>query len=318
MYPRDLIGYGRNLPNAQWPDGTRVAVQFVINYEEGGEHSILHGDQSSEAFLTEEPTRPLPHLRNLNVESQYEYGSRVGFWRLHRAFTERGFPVTVFGIAEAMAKHPEAVAAMREADWEIASHGLRWINYSEMSEDEERRHIRRAIELHEELTGERPKGWYTGRMSPNTRRLLAEEGGFLYDSDSFADDLPYWEEVNGSHHLVVPYTLDNNDGRYVNGYGFQMSSFSQYLKEAFDLLYAEGAEKPRMMSIGLHNRLSGRPGRSSDLLKFLDYIADKDDVWIARREDIAAHWHNHHAPIGHYGITAAAANSRIPSSLCLP
>ncbi|OHZ01626.1 allantoinase PuuE [Salinicola sp. MIT1003] len=296
MYLRDLIGYERNVPDPRWPSGARVAVQFVINYEEGGEHSVLHGDSHSEAFLTEEPTKGIPHLRNLNVESQYEYGSRVGFWRLHRAFTERNIPVTVFGIAEAMAKNPEAVAAMKEAHWEIASHGLRWIDYSEMGEQQERDHITRAIELHEQVTGARPRGWYTGRMSPNTRRLIHEAGEFLYDSDSFADDLPYWVDVDGSSKLVIPYTLDNNDGRYVNGYGFQMSSFSAYLKGAFDLLYEEGRESPKMMSIGLHNRLSGRPGRASDLLKFLDYVAEKDGVWLTRRVDIAKHWHTHHSP----------------------
>lgn len=297
MYPRDLIGYGDKTPNPRWPGDARIAVQFVLNYEEGGERSILHGDPVSEAFLTEEPTKEIPHLRNLNVESQYEYGSRAGFWRLHRAFTEREIPVTVFGIAEALVRNPEAVAAMQAADWEIASHGLRWINYAEMSEDEERRHVQRAIEIHEQVTGKRPEGWYTGRMSPNTRRLITEAGGFRYDSDSFADDLPYWVDVGGQSHLVVPYTLDNNDGRYVNGYGFQSTSFSTYLKQAFDMLYAEGADRPKMMSIGLHNRLSGRPGRAADLLEFLDYVREKDGVWLTRRVDIADHWHEHHRPL---------------------
>lgn len=307
MYPRDLIGYGQNAPDPQWPDDARIAVQFVVNYEEGGEHSILHGDQASEAFLTEEPTSPIPHLRNLNVESQYEYGSRAGFWRLHRAFTDRQIPVTVYGIAEALIKNPHAVAAMQDADWEIASHGLRWINYAEMSEDEERRQIAKALELHEQATGKRPEGWYTGRMSPNTRRLLAEQGGFLYDSDSFADDLPYWETANGVPQLVIPYTLDNNDGRYVNTYGFQMSSFSEYLKCAFDLLYSEGeAGRPKMMSIGLHNRISGRPGRAADLQKFLDYVTGKDGVWLTTRADIARHWHSHHA----LGVTPNAPTSQ--------
>ncbi|MCM3659788.1 allantoinase PuuE [Georgenia satyanarayanai] len=296
MYPRDLIGYANDVPDPHWPGAARVAVQFVLNYEEGGERSILHGDSVSEAFLTEEPTKEIPHLRNLNVESQYEYGSRVGFWRLHRALTERNIPVTVFGISEALARNPEAVSAMQAADWEIASHGLRWINYAEMGEDEERRHIARAIEVHEQATGRRPEAWYTGRMSPNTRRLIVEAGGFRYDSDSFADDLPYWETVEGHQHLVVPYTLDNNDGRYVNGYGFQSESFSAYLKQAFDLLYAEGGDQPKMMSIGLHNRLSGRPGRAADLLRFLDHVAQHDGVWLTRRIDIAEHWHAHHQP----------------------
>ena len=293
---RDLIGYGRETPDPRWPGGARVAVQFVLNYEEGGERSVLLGDDSSEAFLTEEPTAPLPGLRNLNVESQYEYGSRAGFWRLHRAFTRRRIPVTVYGVAEALRRNPEAVAAMREADWEIASHGLRWIDYSRMSEGDERHQIRRAIELHTEATGERPRGWYTGRTSPNTRRLVAAEGGFLYDSDSFADDLPYWESVDGRDHLVIPYTLDNNDGRYVNTYGFQMSSFAQYLRGALDLLLEEGREAPKMMSIGLHCRLSGRPGRAADLLRFLDHVRETDGVWLARREDIAMHWRAHHPP----------------------
>lgn len=296
MYPRDLIGYGRDTPHPHWPREARLAVQFVLNFEEGGERSILHGDACSEAFLTEEPTRELPHLRNLNVESQYEYGTRAGFWRLYKALTERGIPVTVFGITESLARHPEAVSAMQEAGWEIASHGLRWINYAEMPEAEERRHIDRSIELHTEVTGERPTGWYTGRMSPQTRRLLVEAGGFRYDADSFADDLPYWVDVDDDKQLVVPYTLDNNDGRYVNGYGFQSESFSAYLTQAFDLLHTEGDVAPKMMSIGLHNRLVGRPGRAADLLRFLDYVAEKDDIWLTRRIDIAEHWHEHHRP----------------------
>lgn len=296
MYPRDLRGYGRFTPDPRWPGGARVAVQFVINYEEGGERSVLHGDACSEAFLTEEPARELPNIRNLNVESQYEYGTRSGFWRLYRMFTERDIPVTVFGIATSLARNPEAVAAMREAGWEITSHGLRWINYAEMPEAEERRHIERAIELHTEATGERPRGWYTGRMSPQTRRLLVEAGGFLYDADSFADDLPYWECVDGHDHLVVPYTLDNNDGRYVNGYGFQSESFSAYLRKAFDLLYEEGADRPKMMSVGLHSRLAGRPGRAADLRSFLDHVTGRDGVWLTRRLDIARHWRAVHPP----------------------
>lgn len=293
-YPRDLIGYGPHPPSAKWPGDARIAVQFVINYEEGGERSILHGDHTSEAFLTEEPATELRHLRNLNVESQYEYGSRAGFWRLRRAFIERGIPVTVFGIAEAMVRHPEAVASMLDVDWEIASHGLRWINYAEMPEEQERQQIARAIELHTEVTGYRPTGWYTGRMSPNTRRLITEAGGFRYDADSFSDDLPYWELVGDEPHLVVPYTLDNNDGRYINGYGLQAETFSDYLIRAFDFLYAEGATAPKMMSIGLHNRISGKPGRIADLVRFLDHVVEKDDVWIARRIDIAEHWHTTH------------------------
>ncbi|REE75460.1 putative urate catabolism protein [Rhodococcus wratislaviensis] len=293
-YPRDLIGYGANPPDPRWPNDARLAVQFVINFEEGGERSILHGDRTSEAFLTEEPTRELPNIRNLNVESQYEYGSRAGFWRLHRAFTERNIPVTVFGIAQALDRHPDAVAAMHEANWEIASHGLRWINYAEMSEDAERDHITQAIELHEKATGSRPTGWYTGRMSPQTRRLITEAGGFRYDSDSFADDLPYWEKIGDEPRLVIPYTLDNNDGRYLNGFGFQSESFSTYLTHAFDLLRAEGAAAPKMMSIGLHTRIVGKPGRAADLMRFLDTVAASDDIWLTRRIDIAEHWHQHH------------------------
>ncbi|EOE6872660.1 polysaccharide deacetylase [Klebsiella pneumoniae] len=293
MSERDLIGYGANPPHPRWPNDSRIAVQFVINYEEGGERSVLYGDRESEAFLTEEPTREFSNIRNLNVESQYEYGSRSGFWRLHRLFTERQLPVTVYGIAQALATHPEAVAAMREAQWEIASHGLRWINYAEMPEQEERRHIARAVKLHTEVTGEAPLGWYTGRMSVNSRRLIVEQGGFLYDSDSFADDLPYWEIVQGHRHLVIPYTLDNNDGRYVNSYGFQAPNFSDYLIQAFDLLYQEGKQQPKMMSIGLHTRISGKPGRAADLARFLDYVCARPGVWVTRRVDIARHWHRH-------------------------
>lgn len=296
-YPRDLRGYGGRPPHPRWPNGARLAVQFVLNLEEGGENSVLHGDRSSEAFLTEEPTSEIPHLRNINVESQYEYGTRAGFWRLHRLFTERGLPATVFGIAAALQRNPELVAAAQAEEWEIASHALRWINYAEMSEDDERAHLHRAIAIHEQATGARPTGWYTGRMSVNTRRLVVEAGGFEYDSDSFADDLPYWVDVEGTAHLVIPYTLDNNDGRYVNTYGFQSESFSAYLGRAFDLLLREGEHAPKMMNIGLHLRLSGRPGRAADLERFLDVVADaasRHDVWVARRIDIARHWRTQH------------------------
>jgi len=293
-YPRDLRGYGRHSPDPQWPDGKKLAVQFVINYEEGGENSVLHGDRQSEAFLTEEPTAAFQNIRNLNVESQYEYGSRVGWWRLYRMFTERDLPVTIFGIAAALQKNPEAVAAMKEANFEIASHGLRWIQYAEMPEEQERAQIAEAIRIHTEVTGSRPTGWYTGRMSPNTRRLLVEAGGFTYDADSFADDLPYWVETNGQDHLVVPYTLDNNDGRYVNTFGYQSPSFSAYLIQAFDFLRREAQKSPRMMSIGLHTRIVGRPGRAADLERFLDHVAAADDVWVTRRIDIAEHWRRFH------------------------
>ncbi|RTM08876.1 MAG: allantoinase PuuE [Hyphomicrobiales bacterium] len=295
-YPRDLAGYGRNPPDPRWPGGKKLAVQFVINYEEGGEHSVLHGDRHSEAFLTEEPTVAFANIRNINVESQYEYGSRVGWWRLYRLFTERNMPVTIFGIASSLQKNPEAVAAMKEAKFEIASHGLRWIQYAEMPEEQEAAQIAEAIRIHTEVTGSRPAGWYTGRMSINTRRLIVQSGGFAYDADSFSDDLPYWVDVGGQDHLVVPYTLDNNDGRYVNTYGYQSPSFSAYLIQAFDFLRREAQVAPRMMSIGLHTRIVGRPGRAADLERFLDHVAAADDVWVTRRIDIADHWRNTHPP----------------------
>ncbi|MBN0040808.1 allantoinase PuuE [Cellulosimicrobium cellulans] len=293
-YPRDLAGYAGDPPHAAWPGGAKVAVQFVLNLEEGGENNVLHGDPASEAFLTEEPTTALAGRRNLNVESQYEYGTRAGFWRLRRLFDERSLPVTVFGIAESMRRNPGLVAAARESGWEIASHSLRWVNYAEMDSDVERDHIAEAVRIHREVAGERPVGWYTGRNSENTRRLVVEHGGFLYDSDSFSDDLPYWVDVDGIAQLVVPYTLDNNDGRYVNTYGFQSESFSAYLTRALEQLLEEGAERPRMMSIGLHLRISGRPGRAADLKRFLDVVANHPDVWVARRVDIARHWRSTH------------------------
>jgi putative urate catabolism protein len=289
-YPRDLAGYGKDVPHAQWPGGAKVAVQFVLNLEEGGENNVLHGDPSSEAFLTEEPTAALRGRRNLNVESQYEYGTRAGFWRLRRLFEERGLPVTVFGIAESLRRNPDLVTAARESRWEIASHSLRWINYAEVEPEVEREHIGRAVQIHTQVCGQAPQGWYTGRNSENTRRLVVEHGGFLYDSDSFSDDLPYWVDVNGTAQLVVPYTLDNNDGRYVNTFGFQSETFSSYLTRALELLLEEGKDRPRMMSVGLHLRISGRPGRAADLRRFLDLVASHPDVWVSRREDIARHW----------------------------
>jgi putative urate catabolism protein len=296
-YPRNMIGYGRNPPDPRWPGGARIAVQFVINYEEGAENCILHGDDASEAFLSEIiGALPLPGVRNMNMESIYEYGSRAGFWRLHRAFTARALPVTVYGVAMALDRNPEAVAAMNEAGWEIASHGLRWIEYQDMSEDEEREHIRCAIEIHTRVTGARPLGWYTGRISPNTRRLVVEAGGFLYDADSYADDLPYWVNESGQPHLIIPYTLDNNDMRFATNQGFNSGEqFYAYLKDAFDVLYREGETQPKMMSVGLHCRLAGRPGRTAALERFLDYVASHDDAWVCRRVDIARHWHVHHA-----------------------
>ncbi|KJH70828.1 allantoinase PuuE [Aliterella atlantica] len=295
QYPRDLIGYGRNPPHPQWVDEARIAVQFVINYEEGSENCILHGDVASEAFLSEIiGAEPLAGSRHMNIESIYEYGSRAGFWRLYRLFTGRGIPVTVFGVAMALERNLEAVAAMLEADWEIASHGYRWIDYKYFGEDLEREHLQKAIAIHTQVTGDRPLGWYTGRNSPNTRRLVIEEGGFLYDSDSYADDLPYW--VGGSKpHLVIPYTLDHNDMRFATTQGFNCGEqFFTYLRDAFDVLYAEGETAPKMMSIGLHCRLVGRPGRLAALARFLDYVQQRDRVWLCRRVDIAHHWYKYH------------------------
>ena len=295
-YPRDLHGYGRNPPDPKWPDDARVAVQFVINYEEGAENCILHGDPASESFLSEiVGARPLPGERNMNMESIYEYGSRAGFWRLHRIFTSREAPVTVYGVAMALERNPEAVAAMNEARWEIASHGYRWIDYQAVDVDTEREHLRKAIEIQTRVAGERPLGWYTGRNSPNTRRLVVEEGGFLYDADSYADELPYWNTEYDRPHLIVPYTLDANDMRFATPQGFNSGDqFFAYLRDAFDVLYEEGAETPRMMSVGLHCRLVGRPGRAASLARFLDHVCNHDRVWVCRRIDIARHWHEHH------------------------
>lgn len=297
-YPRDLIGYGDTPPNANWPDNARLAVQFVINYEEGGENCILHGDAASEAFLSEiVSAEPWPGQRHMNMESIYEYGARAGFWRLLRLFNDFKFPVTVFGVAMALQRNPDAVAAMKAADWEIASHGLRWIEYRDFSREDERQHMLDAIHIHEDVTGSRPEGWYLGRCTENTRELLMEEGGFLYDADSYADDLPYWVEGPQKPHLVVPYTLDANDMRFATAQGFNAGDqFFTYLKDTFDVLYAEGETTPKMMSVGLHCRLAGRPGRSAALERFLDYIADHEQVWVCRRADIARHWHTHHPP----------------------
>lgn len=297
-YPRDLIGYGQTPPHANWPGGARVALQFVINYEEGAENSIVHGDAASEAFLSEMiGAQPLIGERNMNMESIYEYGSRAGFWRLHRMFTARNMPVTVYGVAMALQRNPAAVAAMLDAEWEIASHGYRWIDYQNFTIDEEREHLNRAIEIHTQVTGSRPLGWYTGRNSPNTRRLVMEEGGFAYDADSYADDLPYWVPFEDRHHLVVPYTLDSNDMRFATNQGFNSGDqFFSYLKDAFDVLYAEGESHPRMLSVGLHCRLIGRPARAAALGRFLDYVQTHEKVWVCRRIDIARHWHDQHAP----------------------
>jgi len=298
-YPRDLIGYGQTPPDPDWPGGARIAVQFVINYEEGGENSILHGDAASEAFLSEiVGAQPWPGQRHMNMESIYEYGSRAGFWRLQRLFTAAGIPVTVFGVATALQRNPAAVAAMQAAGWEIASHGLKWIEYKDFTKEDERAQMAEAIRLHEQVTGERPLGWYTGRSSVNTLNLVMEDGGFLYSADSYADDLPYWVAGPKGPHLVVPYTLDANDMRFATPQGFNSGEqFFAYLKDSFDLLYAEGrAGAPKMMSVGLHCRLAGRPGRAAALARFLDYVMSHDGVWPARRGDIARHWHARHAP----------------------
>jgi putative urate catabolism protein len=296
QYPRDLVGYGRDPPDPRWPGGARVAVQFVLNYEEGGERNILHADESSEAFLSDVlGARPWPGQRHMNVESMYEYGARAGFWRLWRLFAERNIAVTVFGVATALARSPDAVAAMREAQWEIASHGLKWIDYKDVAEADERAHLAEAIRIHQEVTGERPLGWYTGRNSVKTLRIVLDDGGFLYSSDSYADDLPYWINGPKGPHLIIPYTLDANDMRFINAQGFPTGeAFFIYLRDAFDTLYAEGARAPKMMSVGLHCRLAGRPGRAAGLVRFLDHIAARDRVWIASRLDIARHWHREH------------------------
>ncbi len=298
-YPRDMIGYGRNPPDPKWPGDARVAVQFVLNYEEGGENTVLHGDQASEAFLSDiAGAVPLVGTRNMNMESMYEYGSRAGFWRVFRAFTERRMPLTVYAVAMAMERNPDGVKAMMEAGWEMASHGWRWIDYQNMSELAERAHVRKVLEIHERMTGAKPDGWYTGRTSPNTRRLVLEEHpGLVYDSDSYADDLPYYTQEFGKPHLIIPYTLDVNDYRSVAGsYLSTADDLFTYWRDSFDMLYAEGAEAPKMLNIGLHCRVVGRPGRTVALIRFLDHVLSHDKVWVCRRIDLARHWLKHHPP----------------------
>ena len=291
-YPRDMIGYGATPPEANWPGGARLALSFVINYEEGGENNILHGDRASETFLSEIIGAKAYEARHMSMESMYEYGSRAGFWRLHRLFERYKLPVTVYGIAMAMERNPDVVSAMLEANWEIASHGYRWIDYQFVPEETEREHMAKAIDIHERLTGSKPLGWYTGRDSPNTRNLVLEHDHFLYDSDSYADDLPYWHQHDRGHHLIIPYTLDNNDMRFAAPQGFNSGEqFYTYLKDSFDTLYEEGG---RMMNVGLHCRVVGKPGRAASLARFLEYVSTKPDVWVARRMDIANHWHQHH------------------------
>lgn len=302
-----MIGYGRNPPDPRWPGRARIAVQFVVNYEEGGENNILHGDPASEAFLSDVlGAQPWPGQRHMNVESMYEYGSRAGFWRLWRLFSGHKLPVTVFAVASALPRNPEAVAAMREAGWEIASHGLKWIEYRNVPREEERAHMAEAIRIHTETTGERPLGWYTGRSSENSLGLVLEEGGFTYSSDSYADDLPYWVNGPKGPHLIVPYALDANDMRFINPQGFANGeAYYGYLTDAFDVLYAEGETSPKMMSIGLHCRLAGRPGRFAALERFIDYVANHDRVWVASRLDIARHWHNEHRALAANAPTVA-------------
>ncbi|KDM92274.1 allantoinase PuuE [Photobacterium galatheae] len=295
-YPRNLIGYGAVPPHPRWPNDARVAVSFVLNYEEGGERCILHGDSESEAFLSEIPAaQPFPGQRHISMESIYEYGSRAGVWRILRLFKQYDIPLTIFGVAMALERHPDVAKAFVEAGHEICSHGYRWIDYQNMDESEERDHMMKAIEIIRDLTGERPYGWYTGRTGPNTRRLVAEEGGFLYDSDAYDDDLPYWHEDGPKPQLVIPYTLDVNDMRFATVQGFNAGDqFFNYLKDTFDTLYEEGETAPKMMSVGLHCRLIGRPGRIAALRRFLEYVRQHDKVWLCRRVDIAKHWHEHH------------------------
>ncbi|GBR45554.1 allantoinase PuuE [Neokomagataea thailandica] len=292
VYPRDMIGYGATPPDPKWPNGARLALQFVVNYEEGAENTILHGDAGSEAFLSEMVgTQSIIGARCMQMESLYEYGARAGFWRLYRLFQQAGFPVTVFGVALALARNPDVVAAMKDAQWEIASHGLRWIDYQHIPEEIERAHIREAIALHEKVTGSRPQGWYQGRTSPQTARLAMEEGPFVYDADSYADDLPYYHEINCQQQLIVPYTLDANDMKFAALNGFtEGEQFFRYLRDHFDQLYAEGG---RMMSVGLHCRLAGKPARARALAKFIEHVQAHDGVWVATRLDIARHWLTH-------------------------
>ena len=295
-YPRNLIGYGRNPPDPNWPGEARVALQFVLNYEEGGESNVLHGDPASETFLSEiVGAQPFVGARHMSMESLYEYGSRAGLWRLLRLFEKRKLPLTVFAVGMAVARNPEALAAMVALGHEIASHGWRWINYHGVDEGIEREHVRLAVEAIRRVTGVAPLGWYTGRTSENTRRLVAQHGGFLYDADSYSDDLPYWEVVGDKPVLIVPYALDTNDMRFATAQGFNSGDqFFSYLKDAFDVLYAEGESAPKMLSIGLHCRLAGRPARIAALARFLDHVQKHDRVWICRRVEIARHWAAHH------------------------
>jgi len=288
---RDMIGYGSKNLNVTWPNNARIAVQIVLNYEEGAENCVLNGDKNSEVFLSEIIGAQPIKGRHINMESLYEYGSRSGFWRLHKLFQEKKIPITIFGVGMALEKNPTICKAIKDANYEVASHGWRWIDYQNVKKSEERKHMKLAIKKIKEIFGERPLGWYTGRCSPNTRDLVFEDGGFLYDSDSYSDDLPYWEIRKKKKQLIIPYTLDNNDMRFATNQGFNTGDhFFTYLKDSFDALYEEGKTSPKMMSVGLHCRLIGRPGRIQSLKKFLDYILRYDDIWLCKRIDIAKHW----------------------------
>ena len=286
-----MIGYGSKDLKVVWPNNARIAVQIVLNYEEGAESCILNGDKNSEAFLSEIIGAQPIKGRNVNIESLYEYGSRAGFWRLHKLFQEKKIPITIFGVGMALEKNPEICKAIKDVGYEVASHGWRWIDYQNIKKSEEKKHMKLAIQTHKKIFGERPHGWYIGRCSPNTRDLVIEDGGFLYDSDSYSDDLPYWETRDKKKQLIIPYTLDNNDMRFATNQGFNTGDhFFKYLKDSFDALYEEGKTSPKMMSVGLHCRLIGKPGRIQSLKKFLDYILKREDVWICKRIDIAKHW----------------------------
>ena len=288
---RDMIGYGFKGAKVAWPNNARIAVQIVLNYEEGAENCVLNGDKNSEIFLSEIIGAQPIKGRHINMESLYEYGSRAGFWRLHKLFQEKKIPITIFGVGMALEKNPEICKAIKKAGYEVASHGWRWIDYQNIKKSEEKKHMKLAIQTHKKIFGERPNGWYTGRCSPNTRDLVMEDGGFLYDSDSYSDDLPYWETRDKKKQLIIPYTLDNNDMRFATNQGFNTGDhFFTYLKDSFDALYEEGKINPKMMSVGLHCRIIGKPGRIQSLKKFLDYVLGYEDVWLCKRIDIAKHW----------------------------
>ncbi|MBI1216757.1 MAG: allantoinase PuuE [Alphaproteobacteria bacterium] len=292
---RDYKGYGANPPHAGWPDGARIAVQFVLNYEEGGENCVLNGDPAAETFLSEIINAPVVHDRHISMESLYEYGSRAGVWRILRLFEKYGIQATIFAVGMALEKYPEMGKVFVDAGHEVCSHGYRWINYQDVDIETERAHMKKAIEIIEKTTGSRPLGWYTGRTGPNTRKLVAEEGGFLYDADDYSDDLPFWVTEGGKPQLVIPYTLDTNDMRYASPQGFNSGEqYYAYMRDAFDTLYAEGGETPKMMSVGLHCRIAGRPARTAALERFIRHVKEHEKVWICRRVDIARHWMQHH------------------------